>query len=84
MKHVYIGHDVQIGTDCELAAGVVIGGHVKVGNGVRFGLNACVRPFIEIGDRSRIGAGAVVVKNVPAGEVWAGSPAKCLPEKAGS
>ncbi len=81
MKHVHIGHDAQLGVDCELAPGVVIGGHVKVGNRVRFGVNACVRPFIEIGDGARIGAGAVVVKNVPAGEVWAGNPAKRLPEK---
>lgn len=76
MAHVHVGHDAQIGDDCELAPGTVIGGHVKVGNGVRFGVNSCVRPFIEIGDGARIGMGAVVVDDVPAGEIWVGNPAR--------
>lgn len=81
MKHVYIGHDAEIGADCELAAGTVIAGHVKLGDRVRVGVNACVRPFIEIGDGARIGAGAVVVKDVPPGVVVAGNPARPLPPK---
>lgn len=81
MKHVHVGHDAEIGSDCELAPGTVIGGHVRIGNGVRIGVNACVRPFITIGDGARIGAGAVVVKDVPPGEVWAGNPAKRLQPK---
>ena len=76
MAHVHIGHDAQIGADCELAPGTVIGGHCTVGDRVRFGVNASVRPFITIGDDARIGAGAVVVKHVPAGEVWVGNPAR--------
>jgi UDP-3-O-[3-hydroxymyristoyl] glucosamine N-acyltransferase len=76
MAHVYVGHDAQIGADCELGPGTVIAGHCKIGDRVRFGVNACVRPFITIGDDARIGAGAVVVKHVPAGEVWAGNPAR--------
>lgn len=78
MKHVHIGHDAVIGEDCELAPGVVIAGHCEIGNGVRIGVNACLRPFIRVGQGARIGAGAVVVKDVPAGEVWAGNPAERL------
>lgn len=78
MAHGHIGHDCFVGDDCEFAAGVVLAGHVTVGNRVRIGVNACVRPFITIGDGARIGAGAVVVKDVPAGEVWAGNPARKL------
>jgi UDP-3-O-[3-hydroxymyristoyl] glucosamine N-acyltransferase len=81
MKHAYVGHDVIIGADCELAAGTVLGGHVKVGDRVRFGVNACVRPFINIGDGARVGAGAVVVKDVEPGVVVAGNPARPLPPK---
>lgn len=79
MKHVHVGHDAVIGADCELAPGTVISGHVEVGDGVKFGVGAVVRPFITIGDGARIGCGAVVVKDVPAGEVWAGNPARKLP-----
>lgn len=78
MKHVHVGHDAIIEADCELAPGVVIGGHVEIGSGVRIGVGAVVRPFITIGDGARIGCGAVVVKHVPAGEVWAGNPARSL------
>jgi UDP-N-acetylglucosamine acyltransferase len=75
MQHCHIGHDAQLGEDCELAPGTVIGGEVTIGNKVRIGINACVRPFVTIGDGARIGCGAVVIRDVPAGEVHAGNPA---------
>lgn len=78
MKRTHVGHDVQIGDDCEIGAGVVICGEVVIGNGVRIGGNTWIRPQIRIGDGARIGGGAVVVKDIPAGEVWAGNPAKPL------
>lgn len=78
MKRVHVGHDAQIGANCELGAGVVICGGVKIGNDVKIGGNAWIKPDIVIGDGARIGGGAVVVKDVPAGEVWAGNPAKPL------
>lgn len=78
MKHVHIGHDAVIGDDCELAPGTVIGGHCTIGDKVRMGINVSIRPYITVGDGARLGAGAVVVKNVPAGEVWAGNPARRL------
>lgn len=81
MAKVHVGHDAQIGADCELAPGTVIGGHAVLGDGVRCGVNVSVRPYIKVGDGARLGAGAVVVKDVPAGEVWAGSPAKRLEVK---
>lgn len=76
MKHVHIGHDAQIGNDCELAPGTVICGHAELGDHVRVGVNASVRPFVTVGDDARIGAGAVVVKDVPAGVTVVGNPAR--------
>jgi acyl-[acyl carrier protein]--UDP-N-acetylglucosamine O-acyltransferase len=76
MQHCHIGHDAVIGDDCELAPGTVIGGEVAIGNKVRIGINACVRPFVTVGDGARIGCGAVVIRDVPAGEVHAGNPAR--------
>ena len=81
MKHVHVGHDAIIEADCELAPGAVIGGHCDIGPRVKIGLNATLLPFVKVGEGARIGAGAVVTKNVPAGEVWAGNPAKRLPPK---
>lgn len=78
MAHVHVGHDTRIAADCELAPHCSVGGHVTIGNRVRVGLGAIFRPFVTVGDGARIGAGAVVVKDVPAGEVWAGNPARPL------
>lgn len=76
MQHCHVGHDAVIGDDCELAPGTIIGGEVTIGNKVRIGINACVRPFVTIGDGARIGCGAVVIRDVPPGEVHAGNPAR--------
>ena len=78
MTKTHVGHDAQVGADCELAPGTVIGGHAVLGDRVRCGIGVLVRPFITVGEGARLGAGAVVVKDVPAGEVWVGNPAARL------
>lgn len=78
MKLVHVGHDAQIGAECELAPGTVVCGYARIGARVRIGVNASILPYRVIGDGARIGAGAVVTKDVPAGEVWAGNPARRL------
>ncbi len=74
----HIGHDAQVGADCEIATGAVIGGHCILGSRVKVGLNATVLPYRTVGDGARIGAGAVITRNVPEGETWAGCPATRL------
>jgi acyl-[acyl carrier protein]--UDP-N-acetylglucosamine O-acyltransferase len=76
MAHCHIGHDSLIGSDCELAPNVTVGGWVELGNGVRVGMGATIRNRAKVGDGARIGCGAVVVKDVPAGEVHVGNPAR--------
>ena len=49
-----------------------------IGNNVQFLSNCTVIGGITIGDNAVIGAGAVVVKDVPAGAVVVGNPAKIL------
>jgi UDP-2-acetamido-3-amino-2,3-dideoxy-glucuronate N-acetyltransferase len=44
--------------------------------GVSIGANATILGGIEIGEFSLIGAGSIVTRNVPAGELWVGNPAK--------
>lgn len=76
MKKVHVGHDAQIGCDCEIAPLASVGGHVRIGDRVRIGQGATFKPFVTVGDGARIGMGAVVTKDVPAGETWVGNPAR--------
>lgn len=70
-----IGETAEIGDDCIIFHGVTLGGvkfdpikrHPTVGNRVMIGTGAKVLGPIKIGDDAKIGANAVVVKEVPAG-----------------
>jgi acetyltransferase-like isoleucine patch superfamily enzyme len=44
--------------------------------GAIIGANATLLPGITIGENALVGAGSVVTKDIPRGEVWAGNPAK--------
>lgn len=48
----------------------------KVCKGATVGAGSVILPGITIGERAFIAAGSVVTKDVPAGELWMGSPAK--------
>lgn len=76
MKLVHVGHDAEIGNDCELAPGTVISGHAVLEEDVRCGIGVLVKPFVRVGKGARLGMGAVVTKDVPAGETWVGNPAR--------
>lgn len=60
--------------------GFVPRGPVRIGDNVWFGVNCCVTGGVEIGDRAVIGANSVVTRDIPAGTVAAGIPAKVLHE----
>ena len=47
-------------------------------NGASIGAGSTILCGITIGENAMIGAGSVVTKDVPAGEVWVGNPAKFL------
>lgn len=81
MKHSHVGHDAFVGDNCNIAPGVIIGGYCVIGTGTKIGLGACIRPRIKIGANAIIGAGSVVVKDVPSGETWVGNPARKLKGK---
>ena len=49
-----------------------------VKKGASIGANATIICGITIGEGAVIGAGSVVTKDVPAGEIWVGNPAKFL------
>lgn len=51
---------------------------VTIGNNVWIGGQAVICPGVTIGDNSVIGAGSIVVKDVPANVVVAGNPARII------
>ena len=60
--------------------GFVGRGAVRIGSNVWFGVGCVVTGGVEIGDRAVIGANSVVTKDIPAGTIAAGAPAKVLRE----
>jgi len=50
----------------------------KVCKGATIGAGSTILPGLTIGEKAMIGAGSVVTKDIPAGEIWAGNPAKFL------
>lgn len=81
---VVIGETAEIGDDCMLYQGVTLGGssleqtkrHPTLRDGVVIGAGAKVIGAVEIGERSAVGANAVVVKSAPPNSVLVGIPAK--------
>jgi acetyltransferase EpsM len=51
---------------------------VVIGEGAFIGTNATIMPEVHIGPYATIGAGAVVLKDVAAGDTVVGVPAKSL------
>jgi len=83
---VVMGETTEIGDDCLIYKGVVLGGttlekkkrHPTLGNRVIIGSNSTVLGAITIGDGARIGSGSVVVKSVPAGATVVGVPGRIV------
>jgi sugar O-acyltransferase (sialic acid O-acetyltransferase NeuD family) len=78
MPNVTITHDDEVEDFVTLAAGVSLGGGVRVHEAAYVGMNASVRQRLTVGRDAVIGMGSAVVADVPAGEVWAGVPARPL------
>jgi len=86
---VVIGETTEIGDDCLLYQGVTLGGtsskaekrHPTLGRGVVVGAGAKVLGNIKIGNYSKIGAGSVVVNDVPEHATVVGIPGKVVMQK---
>jgi len=78
MPHVVLTHDVKIADFATIAAGVRFGGAVQVERGAYLGSGALIREHLVIGAWSLVGMGSVVLRDVPAAQVWAGNPARLL------
>ncbi len=83
---VVIGETSEIGDNVTLYQGVTLGGtgkekgkrHPTLGNDVMVGVGAKILGAVTIGDHARIGAGAVVLSDVPPNATAVGVPAKVV------
>ncbi|MDO5096282.1 MAG: serine O-acetyltransferase EpsC [Peptostreptococcaceae bacterium] len=83
---VVIGETTQIGDNCIIFHQVTLGGtgkqkgkrHPTIGNHVLLSAGCKVLGPIHIGDGAKIGANAVVLKDIPAGATAVGIPARVL------
>lgn len=62
------------------ATGLESGKPITIGEDVWLGGSAVICPGVTIGDRTIIGSGSVVVKDIPSGVLAAGNPCKVIRE----
>jgi serine O-acetyltransferase len=83
---VVIGETTEVGANCTLYQGVTLGGtsvkkekrHPTLGHNIVVGAGAKILGAITIGDHSKIGAGSVVVTEVPPHSTVVGIPGRVV------
>jgi sugar O-acyltransferase (sialic acid O-acetyltransferase NeuD family) len=76
MPHVTLTHDDVIDDFATVASAVCLGGGVHIGWCAYVGAGAMVRENRSVGSGALVGMGAVVTRDIPSNEVWAGVPAR--------
>ncbi len=78
MPRVVLTHDDVLEDYSTLAAGAALAGTVHVGPEAYLGTNSTVRENLSIGRGAVLGMAAALITDLPAGQTWAGNPARPL------
>lgn len=78
MPGVVLTHDDVVEDAATLTSGVLLAGRVRVGERAYLGMGATVREEVSVGADSVLGMGSVLLTDLPAGQTWAGAPARRL------
>jgi UDP-3-O-[3-hydroxymyristoyl] glucosamine N-acyltransferase len=73
---VQVGHNVTIGRHCVLVAQCGVAGSATLEDYVVLGAKVGIKDNLTIGEGAQIAASSNLGVNVPAGEQWAGTPAR--------
>jgi len=76
---VTIEDNVKIGWSCSIFSVSTIdnkNGKIILKKGCKIGANSVIMPGIIVGENATVGANSLVNKNIPANEVWVGTPAR--------
>lgn len=73
-----VEHDCEVGNFSHISPNAVLAGGVRLQEQCWVGAGASVRQLLEVGNSAVIGMGAVVTKDVSAGSVVSGNPARVL------
>jgi len=73
---VLVGHHCQVGDNVVFAGGVTLNARLKIGNGAFIGMGANV--FSDVGIRSKVAPGTVVMSPVPDNNIAFGNPVRMM------
>jgi sugar O-acyltransferase (sialic acid O-acetyltransferase NeuD family) len=71
-----VDHDCVLGDGVHVAPGVHLAGGVRLDDGVFMGIGSCATPYTRVGAWSTVGAGGVVVADIPGAVIATGVPAR--------
>ena len=78
LQNTTVNHHSRGGDYATLSAGVTVLGYIEIGRNAFIGGGTSMAPRVSVGESAIVGAGSTVIRDVPAGRVYAGNPAREL------
>lgn len=72
---VLVGHDTSLGNCNVIMSSVNISGGIEIGDYNFFGVQSVLLQYIKVGNKTRVGANSVVIRNTKDGNLYVGNPA---------